>query len=93
MNVAYLVEKNKDYRFETLNLFRNGYSMRVYHGFLGYAADKENERLVEATILFLGRLNAWIVNVSQRLDCDCSAMLCRARNQRRTSLITIRRHY
>lgn len=44
---------------------KKAYSLRVYHEFLEYIADKVEAKLVKDTILFLARLNAWIIPVVQ----------------------------
>lgn len=55
INIAVPAKGNQNLYLETLNLFQNAYLLRVHHQFLGYIADKLEERLVKEAMFSLGR--------------------------------------
>lgn len=68
IKITIIAEKFKNNHFETLNLFQNACSMRVYNEFLGYIAVEVEERLVEQATSALVRLEAWTVPIVQYFE-------------------------
>lgn len=56
-------DENKDSKYETLRLFRNSYSLRLYNAFSGYISDEKNHELAEGSFLSLARLYVWPVQL------------------------------
>lgn len=69
-------EDDESEHLEIMRSFRNAYSLRLYHDVLSYIPDELKKKLVKRDNLSYYQFKC--------LDCNCCAMLCKARNLRWT---------